>query len=144
MNWPDVVFLLTFGALIWRRLGHPPAHEDGEMIVNEQNQSTQATGSSVAENLSSLIQQAAGTHTSPTFAHILSISSEVLGVVTEELETALKDKLDVQALNNGLQDVLVGSQQAERGMVTVYGVLKSSKKSTATPTAETAHTDATA
>ncbi|MCX5619930.1 hypothetical protein [Bombella pollinis] len=110
------------------------------MPEQNQNQAAQATGSSVAENLSALIQQAAGTHTSPTFAHVLSIASEVLGVVTDEVETALKDKLDVQALNNGLQDVLVGSQQAERGMVAIYGVLKGNKKQTLAA----GHTDVTA
>lgn len=113
--------------------------------MTEQNQAAQATGSSVVENLAILIQQAAGTHTSPTFAHILSIASEVLGVVTDEVETALKDKLDVQALNNGLQDVMVGSQQAERGMVAVYSALDASKKAAAaTSAADADHTDATA
>lgn len=105
--------------------------------MSEQNQASQATGSSVAENLATLIQQAAGTHTSPAFSRALGVSSEILGVVADEIESALHDKIDVQTLNNGLQDVLVGSQQAERGVVAVYGALSAHRKSDAT-------TDATA
>ncbi|MDF7674713.1 hypothetical protein PT277_05010 [Acetobacteraceae bacterium ESL0709] len=113
----------------------PSPHRIDLMAEDTLNTTTpfQATGETIAAGLVSLIQTAAGTHTSPTFSHILSITGEGLGIVADELETSLREKLDVNALNNSLQTVINGSQQVELGLQNVRNVLNQRKTDETSP-----------
>ncbi|WP_081562769.1 hypothetical protein [Parasaccharibacter apium] len=91
------------------------------------NQDQTVTGSSVVANLAGIISEAAGSHSSPALGRGLSLAAEVLGVITDEAEAALKGKIDVEALNAGLNDLLNGGRQAERGIETAYRAIREQK-----------------
>ena len=93
--------------------------------INQDQQTV--TGSSVVANLAGIISEAAGSHSSPALGRGLSLAAEVLGVITDEAEAALKGKIDVEALNAGLNDLLNGGRQAERGIETAYRAIREQK-----------------
>lgn len=127
IGWGDAMtFALAF-LFVWRRFRRVRLNT-GEKTMDELNQGQQATtGSSVVANLAGIISEAAGSHSSPALARGLALASEVLGVITDEAEAALKGKIDVEALNAGLNDLLNGGRQAERGIETAYRAIHEQK-----------------
>lgn len=128
--WGDMAAFTLAVVMIWRRFRwgclNTGEKKMDELIQGQQGQ-TATTGSSVVENLAGIISEAAGSHSSPALARGLSLAAEALGLITDEAESALKGKIDVSALNAGLNDLLNGGRQAERGIEAAYRAIRGQK-----------------